>query len=87
MTTTEYHIGYAYPTSPIAQRIAASTSRHGGSRDIYRQGCYYYSGPDDDLVAFGSVADAEEHARSTGLQPDRWSIDHPANAKFRRDYA
>lgn len=83
----EYHIGYAYPTSPAARRVASRTSHHAGSRDIYRTGCYYYSGPDDVLLAFGTATAAEEHASTTGLQPDRWSIDHPANAKFRRDYA
>lgn len=77
MTPTEeassYEVGYAYPTSETANRLNRSA------------GCHFYRASAV-LLAFDAAADAEAYARSTGLAPSRFSIDHPMNAKYRLNY-
>lgn len=65
-----HRISYAYPTSTNATRVGRAKE---GAFIVYT---------DSKLEGFDTREDALTHARSLGTAPDRWSMDHPANAHF-----
>ena len=71
MDGNTYKVGYCYPSSPLARTLRRA-----------RSGCYYVA-TQRRLLPFDTIDQALAHAQTTGLQPGRWSIDHPLNAKFR----
>ena len=65
-------ISYAYSTSHAARKLG-----HGPT------GCYILTIGSIDR-AFPRLSDAIAAAIDAGTEPDRWSIDHPSNARFLR---
>jgi hypothetical protein len=49
------------------------------------QGHGYYVDFNDNHTRFDTYADALAYAQTLGTEPDRWSIDHPANSTFLKD--
>lgn len=74
MTGDTYTVGYCYPRSPLARRLGRA-----------RAGCYYLATASK-TQPFDSFEQALAQATTTGLQPQRWSLDHPLNAKYRPDH-
>lgn len=74
MDDDTYVVGYAYFSSPLAKRLGRAA-----------QGCYYVTTAKT-AVPFDTFAQALAHAPTTGLKPDRWSLDHPLNERFRPDH-
>jgi len=80
MTTTkflmpspsEYRIGYAYPTSPLAKRLKR-----------YSQGCWFIETVEG-TASHASLQSAITEGKELGLVPHRWSWDHPLNAQINR---
>jgi len=66
----EYEIGYAYPTSAIAEKLGQGHA-----------GCHYVATAGG-MTPHPAFADALRHARTLGAVPGRWSKDHPLNVKF-----
>lgn len=66
----EHLISYAYPTSPLAKQLMRSSS-----------GCYAVQ-THGAASAFGSYGDALSYAATLKTAPQRWSMDHPFNAKY-----
>jgi len=69
----EYEIGYAYPTSDLAEQL--------GQGDA---GCHYVATAAS-ITPHPTFADALRHARALGAAPGRWSRDHPLNVHFLSD--
>lgn len=69
-----YSVGYCYPSSPLARTLGRS-----------RTGCYYVATPEK-MRPFSTFEQALGHASTTGLQPERWSLDHPLNASYRPNH-
>jgi hypothetical protein len=63
----KHSIGYAYPTSDYAKKLGT-------------HGVYVELG--SKLLPMASYADAIAYAQTLGTEPDRWSMDHPANASY-----
>lgn len=66
----EHLISYAYPTSPLATRLKCASC-----------GCYAVQ-THDAAAAFPSYRDALTHVEQLKTSPQRWSMDHPLNAKY-----
>lgn len=66
----EHKISYAYPSSTSATRLGRG-----------KTGCYVLE-VTGKAQATDSYADAVEKAQAQGTTPNRWSMDHPLNARF-----
>jgi len=66
----KHEIFYAYPSSDIADK----NKGHG-----------YYVFANKKYSHFDNYENALFYAQTLGTDPDRWSIDHPANSKFLTD--
>jgi len=66
----KHEIFYAYPSSDIADK----NKGHG-----------YYVFANKKYFHFDEYLDALAYAQTLGTDPDRWSIDHPANSSFLKD--
>lgn len=67
---TEHEITYAYPTSVDAVRAGFA-----------KDGCYTLKAGEM-FKGFKVLDGAKIAALQAGTSPGRWSIDHPANARF-----
>jgi len=65
-----YEIAYAYPSSDHAKKCGFAES-----------GCFIVS-IKNEVTGFATYSEAESFAKESGLEPGRWSIDHPDNAHF-----
>lgn len=66
----EHLIAYAYPSSPRACRL-----KHG------KAGCYVVQTASQE-TPLATYPDALALAQRLGTAPQRWSMDHPLNARF-----
>lgn len=66
----EHLIAYAYPSSPRAT-----------SHKLGKVGCYVVQ-TDTNEVPQPTYGEALAHAQALGTKPQRWSMDHPMNARF-----
>jgi len=66
----EHLIAYAYPSSPRASRLNRG-----------RTGCYVVQTASGE-VAVASFDEALQRVKPQGTAPQRWSMDHPLNARF-----
>jgi len=67
----QHFIGYAYPSSVIADAVG------------HPNGCHYYTrGTKGSITVFATYEATLQHALTQGTEPSRWSKDHPLNAKF-----
>jgi hypothetical protein len=64
-----HYIGYAYPSSPAAEKLGRS-----------RVGCWFIRLGKRYQGAFATAEEAIAAAAKMGTQPERWSRDHPLNA-------
>ena len=62
-----HSIGYAYPTSDYAKKLGT----HGVDVELGAK-----------LLPMASYADAIANVQTHRTEPDRWSMDHPANASY-----
>lgn len=66
----EHLIAYAYPSSPLACRLKRGNA-----------GCYVVQTVSQQ-TPLATYPAALELAQSLGTAPQRWSMDHPLNARF-----
>lgn len=64
----QHYIGYAYPSSPNACALGQG-----------EKGCYYVRVPAE-TVAHATYKGCLAHLDGMGTNPNRWSMDHHANA-------
>lgn len=67
---TAHRISYAYPSSPMARKLGRNA-----------KGCYVAQ-IGAALTAHDTYAAALAYVAPMGTSPERWSIDHPENARF-----
>lgn len=65
---TTYNVSYGYPSSQLATRAGFAGT-----------GCYALT-VEGKITGFADKTAALDAGRATGLEPSRWSIDHPLNA-------
>ena len=65
-----HYVGYAYPTSTMASRLNRA-----------KDGCWFLRVEGRPDAGFSSRENAVAAAAAAGTKPDRWSVDHPANAR------
>lgn len=70
LPSNQHQIGYAYPSSPIACSLKRAAT-----------GCHYVQ-TSVELTGHDTYAEALATAAAHGTAPHRWSMDHPANARF-----
>lgn len=66
-----YNVSYGYPSSQLARRAGFG-----------KEGCYALTDGEGKITGFTLKEDAIRAGKNTCLEPNRWSIDHPANANL-----